>query len=229
MERRACEAGETSYSRGIRSNHVTLLRGRKQGLEVVLAGREVGAALDELDARLAERPGFYRGTVAVASFGTTRPSPAELNRLHELLDRAGIEMRAVSGSARGRGGRARVRLGVRSGARRISTSWRAAVRCAPARRQTFRCGPVAGRGFCRRARRYRRAAPARRGQRAAARPGRRSPRRTAARGRGAALTWSRRCRARSITPARCAGGQAPPSRRTHRRRRRRESGRRTGR
>jgi septum site-determining protein MinC len=99
MERRACEAGETSYSRGIRSNHVTLLRGRKQGLEVALAGREVGAALDELHARLAERPGFYRGTVAVATFGTTRPSPAELNRLHELLTGAGIEMRAVSGSA----------------------------------------------------------------------------------------------------------------------------------
>ena len=77
---------------------MTLLRGRKQGLEVALAGRELGPALDELEARLAERPGFYRGIAAVANFGDSRPSPAELARLRVLLDQAGIELRALSGT-----------------------------------------------------------------------------------------------------------------------------------
>jgi septum site-determining protein MinC len=94
----AFEPGETSYRGSIRSNDVTLLRGRKQGLEVALAGRELDAAFGELQARLAERPGFYRGTAAVANFGATRPSPEDLGRLQELLSAAGIELRAVAGS-----------------------------------------------------------------------------------------------------------------------------------
>ncbi len=76
---------------------MTLLRGRRQGLEVALGGRELGQALDELAARLAERPGFYRGTSAVANFGATRPSPDELRRLAGLLGEAGIELRAIAG------------------------------------------------------------------------------------------------------------------------------------
>jgi septum formation inhibitor MinC len=108
-QRCACEPGETSLRQEYSSNDVTLLRGRRQGLEVTLAGRELGPALDELEARLGERPGFYRGTAAVANFGTTPPSPSDLDRLHALLSSAGIELRAVAGSpdveevARGRG------------------------------------------------------------------------------------------------------------------------------
>lgn len=78
---------------------LTLLRGRKLGLEIALAGRAIDEALDELDARLAERPDFYRGTPAVANFGTTVPSQEQLARLSELLSGAGIELRALSGSA----------------------------------------------------------------------------------------------------------------------------------
>jgi septum site-determining protein MinC len=78
---------------------VTLLRGRRQGLEVVLAGRQLDEALDELEARLAERPGFYRGTPAVARFGQTLPEAGALARLHAMLAAAGIELRAISGPA----------------------------------------------------------------------------------------------------------------------------------
>ena len=58
---------------------------------MALAGRELGPALDELQARLADRPGFYRGTAAVANFGATRPSCEDLGRLYDLLSGAGIE------------------------------------------------------------------------------------------------------------------------------------------
>jgi septum site-determining protein MinC len=77
---------------------VALLRGRRQGLEIGLAGRELGDAFEELEARLAERPGFYRGTSAVASFGPTPATPADLIRLRGLLEAAGIELRAISGA-----------------------------------------------------------------------------------------------------------------------------------
>ncbi|MEO6835198.1 MAG: septum site-determining protein MinC [Candidatus Tumulicola sp.] len=77
---------------------MTLLRGRRKGLEVALAGRELGQAFDELEARLGERPGFYRGTSAVATFGTTHASVPDLSRLRGILASAGIELRAVSGS-----------------------------------------------------------------------------------------------------------------------------------
>ena len=77
---------------------VTLLRGRRLGLEVALAGRELEAALDELAARLAERPGFYRGTPAVVNFGATPPSSEQYERLCRLLSEAGVELRAVGGA-----------------------------------------------------------------------------------------------------------------------------------
>jgi septum site-determining protein MinC len=78
---------------------VTLLRGRREGLEVMLAGRDLDQAFEELEARLAERPGFYRSTAAVANFGELAPSPDELNRLRSLLEGAGIELRALAGTA----------------------------------------------------------------------------------------------------------------------------------
>jgi septum site-determining protein MinC len=76
---------------------VTLLRGRRNGLEVALAGRDLEAALAELEARLAERPEFYRGSAALATFGRSRPSPDYLTRLRAVLNQAGIELRGVSG------------------------------------------------------------------------------------------------------------------------------------
>lgn len=78
---------------------MTLLRGRREGLEVVLAGRDLDEAFEELKARLAERPGFYRGTSAVANFGELAPSADELTRLRSLLEGAGIELRALAGAA----------------------------------------------------------------------------------------------------------------------------------
>ena len=96
--RTRCEPGGTSYRRSIRNQVVTLLRGRKQGLEIALAGRDVGDALDALEARLAERPGFYRGVSAVANFGSAAPSPDNVARLQELLAEAGIELRAFAGA-----------------------------------------------------------------------------------------------------------------------------------
>ncbi|MGB8519791.1 MAG: hypothetical protein WCD38_06460, partial [Candidatus Tumulicola sp.] len=77
---------------------MTLLRGRKQGLEIALAGRDFDEAFDELQARLAERPGFYRGVSATASFGASAPHAGELARLLDLLSDAGIELRALAGS-----------------------------------------------------------------------------------------------------------------------------------
>jgi septum site-determining protein MinC len=76
---------------------VALLRGRRQGLEIALAGRELDEAFEELRLRLAEQPGFYRGSAATAVFGETVPMPEELLRLQELLGEAGIELRSVTG------------------------------------------------------------------------------------------------------------------------------------
>ncbi len=80
---------------------VTLLRGRRDGLEVTLAGRELAEALVELEARLAEQPSFYRGASAVAGFGEALPCAQDLGRLRDLLASAGIELRALSGRADG--------------------------------------------------------------------------------------------------------------------------------
>lgn len=80
---------------------VTLLRGRRDGLEVALAGRVLAEALDELAARLAGQPSFYRGSEAMVNFGTTLPSSEEFAHLRGLLQEAGISLRALSGSAEG--------------------------------------------------------------------------------------------------------------------------------
>jgi septum site-determining protein MinC len=78
---------------------VTLLRGRLDGLEVTLGGRVLEEALAELEARLAEQPSFYRGSSAVVNFGDTAPTAADLARLRNVLDAAGVTMRALYGSA----------------------------------------------------------------------------------------------------------------------------------
>jgi septum site-determining protein MinC len=78
---------------------VALLRGKGLGIELVFAGRELPDALEELAARLSERPGFYRGTSALLNFGTTPPGSDALAQIRALLDDAGIELRALTGSA----------------------------------------------------------------------------------------------------------------------------------
>ena len=78
---------------------MALLRGKGLGLEIVLSGRDLEEALTELESRLCERPGFYRGTLAVAVFGNSQPTEAGLARLHALLDAAGIGLEALSGGS----------------------------------------------------------------------------------------------------------------------------------
>jgi len=89
--------------RGVRrarlgTGRVALLRGKGLGLELVFAGRELGEAFDELEARLAERPGFYRGTSALINFADVPASSDDVAKLQSLLNAAGIEIRALSGS-----------------------------------------------------------------------------------------------------------------------------------
>jgi len=86
---------------------VTLLRGRLGGLEVALSGRDLKEALAELEARLAEQPSFYRGSIATAAFGETLPSMEDLTRLRDVLAAADIILRTVRGCAAGLGELAR--------------------------------------------------------------------------------------------------------------------------
>ena len=78
---------------------VTLLRGRLDGLEVTLSGRVLEEAFAELEARLAEQPTFYHGSSAVVNFGETAPAAADLARLRNVLESAGVTLRALAGSA----------------------------------------------------------------------------------------------------------------------------------
>ncbi|MGA7095148.1 MAG: hypothetical protein WBX23_14090, partial [Candidatus Cybelea sp.] len=80
---------------------MTLLRGRLDGLELALSGPDLGEALDELEARLAEQPTFYRGASAVANYGENVPSAEDVTRLRALLAGAGITLRAFTGTAEG--------------------------------------------------------------------------------------------------------------------------------
>jgi septum site-determining protein MinC len=90
--------------RGVRTERlgtgrVALLRGKGRGLELVFAERELGDAFAELEARLAERPGFYRGTSALVNFGTALPGSDDVAKLQSLLNEAGIALRALTGSS----------------------------------------------------------------------------------------------------------------------------------
>ena len=78
---------------------MTILRGRRRGLEVALAGRAFEEALDELQAVLAQQPDFYRGSPAVARLGEDLPSPEQWSRLGSTLTAAGITLEGVCGGA----------------------------------------------------------------------------------------------------------------------------------
>jgi len=76
---------------------VTLLRGRRDGLEVTLSPQDLAEGFADLQARLTEQPSFYRGASAVVNFGAESPSPDDLQRLRDILDGAGIALRGVAG------------------------------------------------------------------------------------------------------------------------------------
>jgi len=77
---------------------MALLRGRGLSLEVMLAERDFDAALAELEARLAERSEFYRGTRATAAFGSSLPSAEQIDALRRVLAIGGIELQGLTGS-----------------------------------------------------------------------------------------------------------------------------------
>ena len=58
---------------------MSLIRGRGLGLEVHLAGWDFDTAIEELSARLSERPEFYRGAAASVA-RVTSPSPPSKSR-----------------------------------------------------------------------------------------------------------------------------------------------------
>lgn len=76
---------------------MTLLRGRRDGLEVTLSPYDLAGGFAELQARLTEQPSFYRGASAIVNFGAASPSSDDLSRLRDLLEGAGIALRGVAG------------------------------------------------------------------------------------------------------------------------------------
>jgi septum site-determining protein MinC len=84
-----------------KSAAMSLIRGRGRGLELHLAGRDFDAAIAELDARLAERPDFYRGTPATAIVDEAGLSEEQTERLRASLGAAGVELAAVEQGAPG--------------------------------------------------------------------------------------------------------------------------------
>lgn len=74
---------------------MSLIRGRGRGLELHLADRDFDTALAELDARLAERPDFYRNTSATAILGPAGLNDEQVERLRTVLAGAGIELAGV--------------------------------------------------------------------------------------------------------------------------------------
>ena len=76
---------------------MAVLRGKGLGLELALGGRDFEDALAELQGKLGERPGFYRGTPATAKLGVTPLSEEQLAQLQALLGEHGIELQALVG------------------------------------------------------------------------------------------------------------------------------------
>jgi septum site-determining protein MinC len=74
---------------------MTLIRGRGLGLELMLAGRDFDMALVELEAKLAERPDFYRGSPATALVGPQPPTKEQIDALRALLEKGGVELTGV--------------------------------------------------------------------------------------------------------------------------------------
>ncbi|MBV9234066.1 MAG: hypothetical protein JO030_08495 [Candidatus Eremiobacteraeota bacterium] len=87
------------YSSVRAERRVTLLRGRRDGLEVTLPEHAVEHALDQLEARLASQPGFYSGSAAVANFGDAVPEAEVVERLRCILACAGVTLRALTGTS----------------------------------------------------------------------------------------------------------------------------------
>jgi septum site-determining protein MinC len=77
---------------------MAVLRGKGLGLEIALGGRDFEEALAELQGKLAERPGFYRGTPATAALGAAALTAGDLSRLRDVLDEHGIELQALCGA-----------------------------------------------------------------------------------------------------------------------------------
>ncbi len=75
------------------------VRGKGQGLEIVLTEDDLARACEDLDARLARQPGFYRGSVATVVFDGSVPAPDQFARLSSLLDVHGVELRGLCGGA----------------------------------------------------------------------------------------------------------------------------------
>ncbi|MHB8147479.1 MAG: septum site-determining protein MinC [Vulcanimicrobiaceae bacterium] len=78
---------------------MTLIRGRGMGIELALGEHALDESLPELEARLLERPGFYRGSSATAAFGALVPTPAQLAELRRILEGGGITLGKISGGA----------------------------------------------------------------------------------------------------------------------------------
>lgn len=84
------------HARTLLGFKMTLLRGKGTGIEVVLSGQPFDEALAELAERLAERPGFYRGSEATAVFDVSDPDPEHVARLGLLLDQHGLALRGLA-------------------------------------------------------------------------------------------------------------------------------------
>lgn len=76
---------------------MAVLRGKGLGLEIALGGCDFEDVLAELQSKLAERPGFYRGTPATAALGRSSLSNEQLERLRSVLHSHGIVLEALSG------------------------------------------------------------------------------------------------------------------------------------
>ena len=73
---------------------MTLIRGRGLGLELQLAGLDFDTAMVELEAKLSEQPGFYKGSGATAVVSEPL-APEQEARLSVMLAEFGIDLRGV--------------------------------------------------------------------------------------------------------------------------------------
>jgi septum site-determining protein MinC len=93
-----CGWREGSQTTLLAKQRLTLLRGRRDGLEVRVSSDDLDSGFTKLQARLTERPSFFRGTSAVVDFGSRLPTHDDLARLRKILDEAGVTLRALAGS-----------------------------------------------------------------------------------------------------------------------------------
>jgi len=75
-----------------------MLRGTKTGLEFVFTGRTFEEAWDEIGARLAERPEFYRGSRATVIFADEAPDGTLFTGFLEAVRTYGIELYGLFGA-----------------------------------------------------------------------------------------------------------------------------------